>query len=75
MEKTGGEGSNPKMSSITLTIRIDKSYGTIKSISAVENYTINRMGMEATAKSTLSFGFTYCQDYSSQIEKIETELK
>ena len=74
LAKNGGEGSNPKMSSIVLTLRIDKKYGTLESISATEQYTINRMGMAANATSKISFNFTYCQDYSANIAEIEKGL-
>lgn len=73
--KSGGEGSNPKMASIVLKIKIDKTYGTIKSVTATETYTINRMGMTADAVSNINYNFTYCQDYSVKVAEIESGVK
>ncbi len=71
--------NNPKISSISLTVIIDKEYGVIKSIKAKENYkiTISIAGIsgEVSCSSTVSYRFDY-KDYSncSDIKEIKTEL-
>lgn len=71
----GGEGSDPKISSIEVTIRINKTYGYIESITATEKYTIKRAGMEASATSKISMKFSYSTVNLSKIEEIENKLK
>lgn len=73
MTATGG--SAPSMKSITLTVKIDKSYGTISSVSAVENYNISRGGFNAEATATVSYVFDYSGNYSSAISAIESQLR
>lgn len=72
--KTGGDNSNPKMTSIKLTINIDKTYGRITQISATEAYKINRGNFEADTDSRITMKFTYGKDYSEQISQIQSNF-
>lgn len=67
----GGEGCNPQMESIKLTIKIDKEYGVIKQINADEKYTIQRGGLSANTTSTVQMKFSYNKDNSTQIGEIK----
>lgn len=68
-------GSGPSMKSITLNIKIDKTYGCINSVTATENYEISRGGFSANAVGTISYVFDYMGNYSSAISAIESQLK
>lgn len=71
--------NNPKVSSISLTLIIDKEYGIIKSIKAKENYkiTISIAGIsgEVSCASTVAYRFDY-KNYSnsSDVKEIKTAL-
>lgn len=68
-------GSGPSMKSITLTVKIDKTYGCINSITANENYEISRGSFTADAVGTISYVFDYAGNYGSAISTIENQLK
>lgn len=68
-------GSGPSMKSISLSIKIDKTYGCINSITATENYEISRGGFAANAVGTISYVFDYAGNYGSAISAIENQLK
>ena len=72
---TANGGAAPSMKAITLTVKIDKAYGTISSISAVENYTISRGGFNAEATASISYVFDYSGNYSSAISAINSQLR
>lgn len=57
--KTAGEGSNPKINSLNLSIKISKEYGRITSIVAREKYEISVMGgasCDSTVRIAISYG-------------------
>lgn len=74
LEATGGEGSNPQMQSIVLTIRIDKDYGYITSLTATEKYTIKRASFTANSNSTVMMQFSYYGDFQSKADEIKSQL-
>mgnify|MGYP004670755049 CR=1 FL=1 len=74
LEANGGEGSNPSIDSITLTLKINKTYGYIISATSKENYSISRNGMRATTNATVVYSFNYFGDFSSEIDKIKTQF-
>ncbi len=71
---TGGSGSNPSMKSITLTVKIDKTYGCFKSIKAEENYLINRGSFTADTKASITMIFDFKNSYTTRVNEIKGKL-
>ena len=67
-------GSAPREMSITLKIKINKTYGYLESITATETYKIERAGFEASATSNISIKFKYSGIKTSAIEEIKSQL-
>lgn len=70
IEVDAGSGSNPQMTSITLTIKIDMKYGRITSIVAKEEYKINQLGVRANCDSTVNYSFKY-GNYTNEADYME----
>ena len=75
LKANGGDGSNPKISSITLTLKINKTYGYLISVNSEENYNITRSGIAASTSATVNYSFKYSNDNTSSIEEINNQFK
>ena len=74
LEANGGPGSNPKVNSITATLKINLKYGYIMSLSAQENYTISSSGFVADTNTTTILNFTYSSNYITEIDEIKSKI-
>ena len=65
----------PSFSSITVTAKISKQYGTFISISATENYSINyeygAINANVSCQSNLTMSFNYFSNFDSNVGKIK----
>ena len=74
LEATGGSESNPQIKSIKVTIKIDKTYGCITSITATETYTIKRAGFTANVTSEIAMSYKYFGNYETATEEIKSKV-
>lgn len=74
LSANGGTGSNPKINSINLTLKINKKYGYIISISCMEKYEISRSGFRASTTATINYKFTYGNNFEQEINDIKGKL-
>ena len=74
LKANGGDGSNPKINSITLTLKINKTYGYLISVNSEESYNITRSGMTASTSAKVNYSFKYSNDNTSSIEEINNQF-
>lgn len=74
LSANGGAGSNPKINSIAITMKVNLNYGYLMSLTATENYTINRAGFTAVSNSNLTMAFTYSSNFENEIEEIKSKF-
>ncbi len=74
LSANGGTGSNPKINSVNLTLKINKKYGYIISISCTEKYEISRSGFRAKTTATINYKFTYGNNFEKEINEIKLKL-